>query len=103
MVFVLERCEGLREGSNIFVLRDPDGFLFEANLLERDICRKNNERNPPSAVNYGTPCGYRLYVVLFFWTLGELRFVCWSTAWSFALSTFRVITRKLLVMVFGAQ
>lgn len=37
MVFVLERCEGLREGSNIVVLRDPDGFLFEANLLERDI------------------------------------------------------------------
>ena len=33
---------------------------------------------------------WNYYVILFFWTLGELRFVCWSTVWSFALSTFKV-------------
>lgn len=46
MVFVLERCEGLREGSNIVVLRDPDGFLFEANLLAKRHVSKFQWKEP---------------------------------------------------------
>ena len=84
-----------------------DGFVWDKRL-ERDICQDFNGRNLHSGLNYGTlvSTGWGLeLLVLFYWILGEVILVCWSTAWSFALSTFELVShhKEDVVMVFGAQ